>query len=92
MSSCHWQSRSGLPTGSHVPLIPKHHRAAAVLTLWIVPSKRSIVERMVLHLHGEPFVLRIQAGARVTGPTLQNSANSSGSHNGNVSRHAFWIR
>ena len=43
--------------------VPKHHRAAAILTLWDRPLEGSVIERRILHMHREPFVLGVGAGA-----------------------------
>ena len=41
------------------PTIPKHHRTATVLSLRNRAFEVAVVERMVLHLHGQTLIVRI---------------------------------
>ena len=55
--------------------IPQHHAAAAVLALRNVAFKAAVVERMILHVHGQMFGQRLQARAFGNGPGFQGSVH-----------------
>ncbi len=59
--------RFGLP----VAAVPQHHRAAAVLALRDRPFEVAVVERVVLHLDGEPAVMRVHRRAPGHRPGLE---------------------
>src|SRR5581483_9110010 len=54
-------------------LVPEQHFARAVLLLRDHAFELAVLERMVLGLHGEPFVARIEARAFRYRPALQNA-------------------
>src|SRR5436190_13496453 len=43
--------------------VPQHHRAAAIFALGDRAFERTILDRMVLYVHGQPLVVRIFAWA-----------------------------
>ena len=53
--------------------IPKHHRAAAVLSLRNDSFKVSVLQRMVFHLHGEALVSRKVTRPLGHSPALEDS-------------------
>jgi len=57
------------------PEIPNHHDAGAVLTLRDDPFKIDILEWVILHLDGQPFVCRIQGRPFGNSPGFEDSAH-----------------
>src|SRR6202000_2644624 len=54
------------------PLVPHHHRPAAVLPFWNNALKAAIVDRMIFYLHCKPFVPGEITRPFGNGPTLQH--------------------
>ena len=59
----------GLPR----PFVPEHHDAAAVLALRNGTFEVAVVERMVLHMHGQALVSGVVRGAFGDGPAEQRA-------------------
>jgi NADPH:quinone reductase-like Zn-dependent oxidoreductase len=56
-----------------MPAVPDHDAAGAVLALGNLALEPSVVERVVLGLHGEAPVLRAQARLLRDGPALEHA-------------------
>ena len=54
------------------PLVPEHHRAAAVLALRNGSLEVAVLQRMVLHVHGQPLVARVVRGPLGHRPAQQH--------------------
>ncbi len=63
--------RIGPGLGLPIAAVPQHHRAAAILAFWDRPLEVAVVERVVLHLHGEPAVMRVDRRAFGHRPGLE---------------------
>jgi len=55
------------------PLIPEHHAAPAIIARWNISLKCAVIERVVLHLHGECFARRVQTRPLRYSPTHQHA-------------------
>src|SRR4051794_33449209 len=55
--------------------VPEHYGSATVLALRDGAFEVPIVERMVLDLHGQPAVARIERGTFGNGPGLENAVH-----------------
>ena len=56
-----------------VPLVPEHHRTAAIFTLGDRAFKTGIGQGMVLGPHRQPLVIGIEAGPLGHGPALEDT-------------------
>ena len=65
--------RRSAPSRQPVAAIPQLHGAAAVLALWNRAFEVAVVERMVLDLHREPLVVRIERRPARDGPRLEDA-------------------
>ena len=55
--------------------VPTDGRACAVLTLWDDALELRVLQRVGLHVHGEPLVRRIGGGPLRDGPGLQDTVH-----------------
>src|ERR1700761_3780148 len=55
------------------PLIPQHDGTAAILALGNGAFETAVIERMILDMHGEPFVGGIETGATRDGPAFERT-------------------
>ena len=56
-----------------VPFVPQHHGAAAVLALRNGALEGAVVQRVVLHAHGQPLVARVVGRPLRNGPAQQRA-------------------
>ena len=64
----------GVVIGRPDALVPDDDGAAAIFTLGDGAFEGRIVDRMVLHMHGQPLLVRVEAGAACDRPAPQNAA------------------
>ena len=55
--------------------IPQHHAAATILAFRNVAFKTAVIERMILHMHGQMLGQWLQAGPFGNGPGFQRSVH-----------------
>ena len=65
--------RCGSPIGSQRAAVPEQHRAAAVLALGDHALEAAVLDRVVLDLHGEALLGRVEARPLGHGPALEHA-------------------
>ncbi len=71
--SCPWRSRLRIPRRFPGAAVPQQHGAAAVLALGDDALELAVLERVILDVHRQPLVGRVEAGPLRHRPALQHA-------------------